>query len=79
MAFIRNQDDQITIQRRMSRVDTEVSYWHHYDYIIINDSIERSLKQLLSIVQAERLRKKRQVQLHNFITQFVTNKSSEKN
>ena len=70
--YLRNQDDKLAIQRRMSRVDTEIGYWHHYDYIIINDSVEQSLNQLLTIIHAERLKKKRQKGFNNFISQFIT-------
>ena len=55
----------------MSRADIEISNWHNYDYIIVNDSVEHSLNQLLLILQAERLKKNRQKGLETFITQFT--------
>ena len=70
--YLRNQDNKLTIQQRMSRVDTEISCWHHYDYIIINDCVEHSLNQLLSIIRAERLKTRRQKGLDSFITEFIT-------
>ena len=38
-----------------------------YDYIIVNLDIERSLERVQAILQAERLKRERQVGLNDFV------------
>ena len=70
----RNQDPKNVIEHRMSRANEEISYWHHYDYVIINRDIEQSTAKLLAILKAERLKKKRRIGLNNFIGHLITEK-----
>ena len=70
----RNQDEMKIINHRMSRADEEISYWHHYDYIIINRDIEQSASKLLAILKAERLKKERRTGLNNFIKHLIIEK-----
>ena len=59
----RNQDAPDTIARRMSEARSEISHWAEYDYVLINDDLERCAEQLLGIIASERLRRERQVHL----------------
>ena len=70
----RNQDEKKIIEHRISRADEEISYWHHYDYIIINRDIEQSTSKLLAILKAERLKKERRTGLNHFIGHLITEK-----
>lgn len=60
----RQQDDESTIAKRMQAAAAEMSHYHKSDYLIINDTFELALQQLLSICQAERLRCAQQSQRH---------------
>ncbi|MEL6427054.1 MAG: guanylate kinase, partial [Pseudomonadota bacterium] len=59
----RNQDTAETIARRMSEARSEISHWAEYDYVLINDDLDRCTRELRSIIEAERLRRDRQVHL----------------
>jgi guanylate kinase len=48
------------LELRLRNARTEVEQYRHFDYVIINDEIERAAQQLASIVYAERARRERQ-------------------
>lgn len=67
----RAQDSPEVIEQRLAAVREEVSHINEFDYVIINDRLEDALKDLVSIVQAERLKIPRQmIQYHELITQL---------
>jgi guanylate kinase len=51
----------------MAKSAEEMSHWSEYDYVIVNRDIEDSVVQVQAIVTAERLRRKRQVGLADFV------------
>jgi guanylate kinase len=53
----RAQDSEEVIQRRLVAAGREIENYHKYDYILVNDRLERSIEALKSIVLAERLRR----------------------
>jgi guanylate kinase len=55
----RNQDDEATIQRRLANAHAEAAQVPFYDYLVINDRLERALDDLSSIVRAETCRVRR--------------------
>ncbi|MEE1563325.1 MAG: guanylate kinase, partial [Alphaproteobacteria bacterium] len=52
---------------RMAQAADEMSHWDAYDYIIVNDDVEDSVTKVQAILQAERLRRKRQTGLAEFV------------
>ncbi len=58
------------IDRRLAQVADDVTRWPEYDYVIINENLERSLAQVRSVVTAERLRGRRQPGLFRFVERF---------
>ena len=52
----RDQDSLDVIKKRLNSAYDEIKHWHEYDYIIINDDLERSYNQLRSIIIAERMK-----------------------
>ena len=55
----RSQDSEAVIQRRLKGAAEEVRNYSQYDYVLINREIDSSVERLGSIVQAERLKRKR--------------------
>ncbi len=55
------------IAARMARARDEISHWGEYDYILVNDDAEQCLAELRAILKAERLRRKRQLGLADFV------------
>jgi guanylate kinase len=63
----RAQDSDAEVAKRMAKAADEMSHWAEYDYIVVNTDIEASLRQVQAILEAERLRRERQVGLHDFV------------
>ena len=64
------------INRRLDEAAFEMSHCYEYDYIIVNESIEESVKQVQSILLAEKLRTKRCKELSKFIEQMNVERSA---
>jgi len=67
----RAQDSAEVVAKRMSKANQEISHWAEYDYIIINDDLEKAEQQLFSILQAERLKRVRQTGLVSFVHEIT--------
>ena len=63
----RAQDSAEEVARRMAKATDEMSHWAEYDYIVVNYDLATSLSQVQAILQAERLRRDRQVGLNDFV------------
>jgi guanylate kinase len=63
----RAQDSKAVIRSRMDKASDEMSHWPEYDYVIVNDDLEKSFHQLVSILEAERLKRERQTGLSDFV------------
>ncbi len=63
----RAQDSEEVVAGRMSRAADEMSHWRDYDYIVVNRDVEDSVAAVKAILDAERLRRDRQVGLADFI------------
>jgi len=63
----RAQDSDEVVAARMSKAADEISHYPEYQYIILNDDIERSVASVRSILAAERLKRERQVGLPDFV------------
>jgi len=63
----RAQDSAEVVAGRMAEADNEISRWSEYDYVIINDDVEKAERELKAIVAAERLNRQRQTGLVDFV------------
>ena len=70
----RGTDDQSVVEARMARASSEISHWDGYDYVLINDDVQTCFAQVLTILNAERLRRSRQTGLIGFVRKLVTHK-----
>jgi len=59
----RGTDSEEVIQRRLATAREEVREMEHYDYIVINDTIENAVGEILAILVAEGCRKERRLEL----------------
>jgi guanylate kinase len=67
----RNQDSEEVIAKRMDAAKEEISHVSEYDYVIINDNMDIALRELVCVVQSERLRMSAQlVRYHDLVTQL---------
>jgi guanylate kinase len=70
----RAEDPAEVIDRRLENARNEIQRWTEYDYVIVNDDLQRSYGQVLSILHAERLKRAR---AQNAIGGFVRSLLSE--
>ena len=63
----RAQDSAAVIAGRMARALDEMSHWAEYDYVVVNEDIDSSERQVAAILQAERARRKRLTGLGDFV------------
>ena len=63
----RAQDSADVVAARMSKAADEISHYREYDYILVNRNIDVAVAQVKTILQAERLRRDRQVGLTDLV------------
>ena len=73
----RAQDSENVVKNRMEKAKSELSHWDEYDYVIVNQDIDLSIKQVGSILTAERLRRTRKFGLENFISNLYLEVASQ--
>jgi guanylate kinase len=67
----RAQDTSAVIAKRMAEAAREISHWPEYDYVVVNDSVEVAHQQVTSILTAERLKRRRQLGLTEFVRELT--------
>jgi guanylate kinase len=68
---IRAQDSEDVVKKRMSKAADEISHWPEYDYVIVNDDLALAQARIKAILDAERLRRTRQVGLSDFVRKLT--------
>ncbi len=66
----RAQDSEAVITERMARAADEMTHWSEYDYVVVNVDFEESVRQVQTILEAERLKRPRLVGLSDFVTRL---------
>ena len=57
---LRALDDEGVIKGRMEKASDELSHWAEYDYVVVNDDMQRCFSQIYAILTVERLKRERQ-------------------
>ena len=68
----RNKDNDKTVKLRMKEARSEISHWSEYDYILVNDNFEKVKKNILKIIEIEKIKRNRQNILPDFISKLNT-------
>lgn len=68
----REQDSPEVIEKRMKKSWDEISRWDSYDYVLINDDLDRTEGDLKGIVTATRLRRIQQPMLTDHVRKLQT-------
>ena len=55
----RASDDEETIERRFNKARSEIETYGFFDYIVVNDDLERAKHRMRSIIEAERAKRHR--------------------
>jgi guanylate kinase len=70
----RAEDVPEVIGRRLEAARVEIDRWREYDYVIVNDDLDKSFNCLKAILSAERLKRERVVGLERFVTDLLAEK-----
>jgi guanylate kinase len=71
----RAEDVSEVIERRLRNARDEIAQWQTYDYVLVNDDLDRTFGDLKAILAAERLRRERQVELGPFVEDLLAAKA----
>lgn len=63
----RAQDGEDVIRARMTKAADEMSHWAEYDYVVINNDLDRTFADVRAILAAERLKRERQTGLSSYV------------
>ena len=63
----RGQDSAKVVKKRMDGASAEITHWAEYDYVVINEDLNQSVKAVLVILKAERMKRTRQEGLVEFV------------
>jgi guanylate kinase len=66
--FRRAEDAEDVIATRLANARAEIEHWRDYDYVVVNDDLDRAFGAVKSIVEAERLRRDRRPGLFEFVS-----------
>ena len=67
-------DDKLTIEERMAQFKDDVLHWKEYDYVVINEDLEKCYNEIKSIIDCEKISKKftyNQERIKKKITELV--------
>ena len=55
----RASEDESAVQRRFQAAKDEIAHYGFFDYVLVNDDLERAIQQLIGVLLAEECRRKR--------------------
>lgn len=63
----RNSDSAEVINQRLLKASDEMSHWAEYDYVVVNEDLDLTIKSIHNIIKSERLRRRRQIDLIDLV------------
>jgi len=69
----RAEDAPDVIAKRLAAAGNEIGRWVDYNYVLVNDDLDRTFSRLRAILAAERLRRERQKGLDEFVSDLLNN------
>jgi guanylate kinase len=63
----RAQDSEEVVQKRMARAVDEISHWEEYDYVVVNEDLDKAMQHIRRILYAERFKRWRQLDIGEFV------------
>ena len=66
----RGRDTPEEMKKRMSLAQDEISHFPEYDYVVVNNDLDKSVSKIQKIIVAERLKKSKQYNLTEFVNKF---------
>ncbi len=69
---IRARDTNEEMKIRMELVQNEISHFPEYEYVVINQNLKKCVDQILHIIESERSKRSRIIDLTKFVNKFRT-------
>ena len=60
------------VGEKMSKFKDEISHWVEYDYVVFNSDLDECVKEVLNIINSERKRRHRQIDLVNKVRDLIS-------
>ncbi|AWC24712.1 Guanylate kinase [Aminobacter sp. MSH1] len=70
----RAEDQDAVIETRLHNARVELEHWRDYDYVVVNDDLDKAFASVKAIVTAERLRRDRRPGLFDFVSKLLDEK-----
>ena len=67
----RARDTKDEMKKRMSLVQSEISHFPEYEYVVVNKDLNSCVQQIKNIVESERLKRSRLINITNFVNKFM--------
>ena len=67
----RAEDAEDVIARRLENARIEIGHWDEYDYVIVNDDLEKAFGSVLAIMEAERHKRERVIGARAFVDEML--------
>lgn len=64
---VRAQDSEAVVQKRMAKATQEISHWEEYDYVVVNEDMDKAMNHIQRILHAERFKRWRQLDIAAFV------------
>ena len=68
----RAEDAPDIIDKRLQNSRIEIEHWGEYDFVVINDDLDKAFSEVSAILTAERLRRDRRPGLHDFVGSLLS-------
>jgi len=68
----RAEDNKDVIARRLAAARAEIEHWAEYEYVVVNDDLQRSLGVVRAILAAERQKRERQLGLSDLVGELLS-------
>ena len=63
----RAQDSEDVVQKRMARAVDDISHWQEYDYVVVNEDLDKAMAHIQRILHSERFKRWRQLDIAGFV------------
>ncbi len=67
---IRGRDTFEEMKKRMNLVQDEISHFPEYDYVVVNKNLKQCVDKIKNIINSERIKKSRIIDLTKFVNKF---------
>ncbi|MBO4294723.1 MAG: guanylate kinase [Alphaproteobacteria bacterium] len=67
----RGTDSAAVIEKRMNLIVEKIKHWNEFDYVIVNQNLEDTIRKVRRIISCERMKRVRQVGLQDFVDNLI--------